>query len=319
MPKTGTTSLQIRLARSAGALAEHGIDYPSRFRNEEGIAHHWLGNALCASASSGPDEAEQFVQYVRDSKAKHILVSSESITNAINTKHCLRMLNFLHELRQSGDINLIIVLRRIDSFFESMYLHSTKTGEVQDRVESYMAKRYRWARSFFTGLLVIQRSGLVQMRVIKLDDVPHFDEAVLRALQLRQPSIAALCPATRVNEKLSWKSQLLLLHLNELEKEIGVALPRARLIKALVSELAFQDDLTSYSILSEEQEGYLREGALAAAHSVGFRDYVQFFDNTPPSTKPRVRLDRSELTETDVEGLRAWAGTLPVLGGADIH
>jgi hypothetical protein len=116
-----------------------------------------------------------------------------------------------------------------------------------------------------------------------------------------------MTPPQRANERLSWKSQTILLHLGTLQEKLDITLDRRPLVRALTSDLSFEGDLISYSILSESQEGYLREGALAAAYNVGLREYPAYFDEQPKSNKPRIRLDLEVLSTYDLARLRDWA------------
>jgi hypothetical protein len=308
MPKTGTTALQLRLSASAGVLRNGGVDYPLQFRDKEGIAHHTLGNALSADDDLFEAVSNNFYVYVRANSAQQILISTESLTNAINSRLALRTMNFLSRIGSIRSVRLTIALRSIESFLESMYLHSVKVGEIKNSIDEYVSVRYRWSCSFFGAIVAIRAAAIVPtVRLVKFMPTPDFSDLMLNELRISRDLQRVMTPAQRVNERLSWKSQTILLHLDALQDKLGIKLDRQSLVRALSRDLSFEGDLISYSILSESQEGYLREGALAAAYDVGLREYPAYFGNQQRSNKPRIRLDLDALSDDDLARFRDWA------------
>jgi hypothetical protein len=312
MPKTGTTSLQLRLSDSGSMLAAAGVDYPLNFRDDEGIAHHRLAHALRGNDATFDEATSAFVAHLTDSVFQHTIISSEALTNAINGRFILRMMNFLATAAALQPVRLVVVLRPIESFFESMYLHSTKVGDVHTPIDRYLAMRYEWSRSFFGALTAIRTAGIIpSLRLVKFDPTSAFDGHMLTELQICHLIQKKMAPARRANEKLSWKAQTILLHLEEVEGAIGSPLPRHKLFREFGTGIMFQDDLTSYTILSEEQEGYVREGAFSAAYDVGLWEYLTFFNPKRTVSRPRVSLDWNVLTADDLDRLKRWAEQPP--------
>src|SRR5580704_813608 len=120
MPKTGTSALQQRLADSASILADQDIDYPALFRNEEGIAHHNLANGLVAGTERSGELTSSVSAYLNDSRFKCTLFSSEAFTNCLSQRVVFRLMRMLDELSEISQIKLVLSLRRVDSFLESM-------------------------------------------------------------------------------------------------------------------------------------------------------------------------------------------------------
>ena len=78
LPRTGTSSLQHVLARSAAQLAEQDLYYPEAWRGESQVAHHQIAAQL-----SGEEDAislaARVVEEAGRSGCSRVLISTESL------------------------------------------------------------------------------------------------------------------------------------------------------------------------------------------------------------------------------------------------
>lgn len=307
MPKTGTTSLQQRLHAGAAALAARGILYPREWRNEEGIAHHLLGWRLLQGGLPEADAlAAEVLRGTVASGAGHVVLSTESLTNLFGGDRLRVLDRFLHGLSGAGKVELVICLRRVDEFFESMYLHSTKVGETREGIDEYLARRERWAESFFGAFCALE-----QLRAARLVPVPYRRGAdvvgqVLAALGVPAELVPEGQGARMANPKLSLKSQAALLHLPDIEREIGIKLSREALIRAAEQgRLSFAEDSARYSVMPRVAARWIHEAALHQALRFGVDAYYHAFRHEAPGGAAPVRLERGLLTEEDLRVVAA--------------
>ncbi|MGG5808014.1 hypothetical protein [Falsiroseomonas sp. CW058] len=311
MPKTGTTSLQQRLHSSASDLAARGVLYPPGWRNEEGIAHHMLGARLLAEGLAEADGlAAEVVQAVTGTGAGHVVLSTESLTNLISSDRVRILDRFTHALSAAGQVDMVICLRRIDEFFESMYLHSVKVGETRESFDEYLARRDRWAESFFGALCALEQLRSCRIRPVVYRRGSDVVGGVLAALEVPPDAVAPEETARAANQKLSLKVQACLLHLPDIAAELGKPLRREALIRAAErGRLVLPDDTLRYSIMPRVAARWIHESALHQALRFGNDAYYQAFRREAPSGPAPARLDRAMLTPEDL-------GIIAALGAA---
>lgn len=309
MPKTGTTALQRQLAQSSEVLRKAGIDYPEAHRDAEGIAHHGLARELLSGWETAAPTVANLEAYAGGTDAKQILISSEAFTNCLGRRVCFDFMRFIDVLGRRGDVSVVLALRRIDSFLESMYLHSTKTGETAVGLDAYMRSRLRWSASFFSALSAVRHTGLLfALHFVKYERESRFQRSVLEYLGIGAALQTQLQGVTPTNEKLSWKGQVLLLHLPAVATRIGTPLERVPTMKALASgAVTFEGDVMDYTALAEYEQRYFHEAALAAAYKAGVMEYVAFFGDDLIGRSARVSLDVGALTSADLDRVRHWA------------
>lgn len=285
MPKTGTTFLQAILAGNEAVLADAGLVYPRRWRNGENLAHHVLGRALATDGGGhgGADTVEDFLRFVVETDdARDILVSSEAITNALQSKRLPAFLDFVDRLRAIRPLKVVVYLRRIDRFFESMYLHSVKIGELSQPFDAYLAGRRRWADQLFAGLAALRERPSLQLDIRIFEDHEDLVADLLEALD--RPKARLEYRNVGTNSKLGVKMQSALLHLPQLlPAEMLEKVDRLSLIAALERErLAFEGDRYSYTILDPRVRAELLADARQAAAEHGIEPYLRAYDEHVP-------------------------------------
>ena len=129
-PKTGTTSLQIYLAKKQRKLKKLGILYPNRSHNPDAPKHQWLEKNLVRTHTQ--NLLDNFKDILRDvdENTHTILLSSEGIYNhwwdfSIESKALLQELGKLFE------VNLWVWFREPLDFAESFYKQCMRNPVVE--------------------------------------------------------------------------------------------------------------------------------------------------------------------------------------------
>ncbi|HLY57280.1 MAG TPA: hypothetical protein VKS60_17080 [Stellaceae bacterium] len=324
MPKTGTTALQKGLAAAADELLRHGIFYPDEYRNSEGIAHHALPNEIMKRCDLSGPQATKFMELVRASSAPRILISSEAFTNLLSQSSIFAFLELIRECAKQRPVRLVIACRRVDSFLESMYLHSVKVGDITAAVSDYIEARERWAKNLFAQLSVLRNINILQRLIlVKYQRGPEYWPSLLRALDVRPCELVEIPVSS--NERLGLKAQTLLRHLDAFSGRIGYPLERPQLIQSFErGEFAFAEEKRRYSVLDHYQRLFLHENALRVALQAGILEYVGFFSGDKPERLENYGFDEAHLTADDLQDLRAFvtaqttkAGVRSTQGSAD--
>jgi len=315
MPKTGTTAFQRALANSAAALEEIDVLYPVEFRNGEGLAHHALSAEMASQNSLSGGQAGQFLEFLDSARTKRVVISSEAFTNCLSRRKILTFLHFLSACSERMPLRLVFALRRVDTFFESMYLHSVKVGETAQSIESYLEARFGWADEFFAQLSVLRNIGLVErVALVRYERNASFVRNLLIALNIRPVELGKVEPVVSRNERLGLKAQSLLLHLPYFEKLLGENLHRERIVQAFEKkQFSFAGDTDVYSVIDRLQRLYHHEKALRAAMDCGIMEYGHFFANQQPEARPFFSLSPDLLISSDLESLATFIRRAPAL------
>jgi len=289
-------------------LREAGIDYPSIHRDNEGLAHHLLARDLSAGWNHAAPRLAELDAYIASSPAGQIILSSEAFTNCLQRRVCLDFMRLVELLGKRGSVSVVLALRRIDSFLESMYLHSTKVGETTVGTSEYLEQRVHWTESFFAAVAAVRNTGLLTaLHLIKYERMPRFQGSILDLMGVG-PGLQSRMPALDYRgEKLGLKGQVLLLHLGAVGERVGIPLERRKVIRALEDgSLTFADDRKKYSVLSLSERRQLHRSALKAAAKAGLPEYETFFGQDDPEEAEYGSLDMHVLTFRDLEQVTEW-------------
>ncbi|MEO1105888.1 MAG: hypothetical protein AAFW98_19515, partial [Pseudomonadota bacterium] len=279
LPKTATTGAQHGLATHADLLSGAGIDYVPILRDREGIAHHAIPSELLERGDTDGPNVRALVEYLRAANAPHKLISSEAFTNLIAGPRRTILLKLTGEIAEFMPVRVVLVLRRVDDFLASMYLQSTKVGEVTESFDNYLAKRANWSAGLFAGLRAIrQDAATCELHIMKYRTGSLFLVRTMGQI-VKQPDLFIdLEMKRRSSARLTHKGHAVLLNLPDVETRIGETLPRFPLIRALEHrKLTFQDDGKLSSLLQRDKAEAIHRAAMDAAESAGDTYYGGFF------------------------------------------
>lgn len=308
LPKTGTTSCQGALSLASANLERAGILYPKQFRNKEGIAHHELSAELISQQSSLGPCAELFLELAGGAADKNVLISSEAFTNALAPRRLPGFKAFLLRAASISPIRLVISLRRIDQFIESMYLHSIKTGYLTVSLDDYVAARKRWSHVLFAGLLELRNEAFItEVATVRYQSDPSFRFRLMNAL-LQNPAIARGLPKPPyAGVRLSLKAQITLLHLSAIFERLGLSMDRTKLIRDFeTGRFRFDKDIHSYTVMSYEQARQVHFEALRASIDVGEPSYAEYFGDARVEERQVTSLDMNVIDRDDLAKLRKY-------------
>ena len=277
MPKTGTSAFQHMLARSETALAIVNAEYPIGFRRSGVNAHHLLAECVGKSDEESVAILDGFFSYLLANSKRNILISSESFTNCFTKRRISGLTGFLKRCRNSHEVAGLMSLRRMDSFLESMYLHSSKAGATRTGPSEYVEIRNVWISDLFEQIGRVRRSDVLDnLNLVKYDASAEYTAALMTAVGLSTPREE---PAGNFrNRRLGLKAQSVLLFLERVSEECGVSLPRWPLIKAMESgRFAFPGETLEYTIFPSTQREQIRELSLSAAKRFRVDEYCEFF------------------------------------------
>jgi hypothetical protein len=152
LPKTGSSALQVFLARNHAALQRQSIDYFKLGEFEKGGAGHIsAGNGFsvaCSllpagawSAASAPETHLDALQTaIAASDCETGLLSSEYFADA----DPVRLRTWVAALRDNGlSVRLIYFIRAQDQLISSMYVQNVKRSHCRETPEAFAARIYR--------------------------------------------------------------------------------------------------------------------------------------------------------------------------------
>ena len=291
MPKTGTSLLQRCLSQKALKL---GIDYPVAYRGK-GYAHHELANEFINKGLQSP-VVRDFLRHLKKHDSRRIVVSSESFSTQLK-----KIPGLWRACGKRLPTQLIIVVRRMDRFMESMYLQSTRFGHYNDGIDMFIRTREKWRRQFLENLGWLKAQCGDSLHIVPLVD--NFDVLTYFEvlLDLKQGDLTAERSRLPSTAKYSAKSQSLLLDLDRIRDEMGVQLDRAAIIKAIPrGRIQFANDIMRYSVLSCDNARAIQAEALATAQKAGVLEYVEAFGDIKEIAEPYVELGRALLNDQDL-------------------
>ena len=311
LPKTATTVLQASLAASSSELQLHGVSYPDLFRDtREGIAHHRIPQLLRSESSDERNSViQEIVSWVQTARFDRVVFSSEDMSNLLAPRYAETFWELVRALQSAADLNVVVALRRLDQMFESMYLHSTKTGELAIDIDSYLSQRHTWGPNFFSKLATLRAlCGNDRLHLLKYAKSGDYIRHLLAALGIDETWLVAEKNSnTRTNAKLAFKQQVTLYHLPEICERVGAPIARGQLIRAFESgALAFPDDSTDYSVVPPLWSLYYQESSLRWAMYHEVQEYYNAFSALEIPKSHATPLDISALSVRDFCLLHAW-------------
>lgn len=301
MPKTGTSALQHSLMQRSREKVP-GLLYPAIGR-DGAVAHHALARTI---DKRGADIAEVHALVEMGTEATVPMVLS---SEAFNNVHPRTILDLVTRLEAAGEVRVLLVVREMASFLESMYLQSTRTGRTTMTFDHYVTLRTRnwfgakcWLRERFRHMRALKDclGDRLYLRFV----TPGFNtlNEFERLVELPATLLTRYESGLPKNIKGSLKAQIAVLYLPEIEKRIGLPLDRRRLTRAMRNEFSFADDVVDYTLLSERRYRSIGREARKWAARYGVQEYVDAFP-APGSDrgKPFARLDLRRLTSEDLE------------------
>lgn len=307
LPKTGTTSLQKRLHTNTAVLEDHGWSYPKEWTGNNYLAHHSLSLAVLNDEKVNNDYISSFINYLAEKDDSNILISSEGFTNCIQPRALERFIKFLSLCDAHGGAGILLVLRRMDKFLESMYLHSTKYGRHKMGLLEYIKNMDRWSDNFFSGLARIHKLlPSIQFEYFKHSGRKDILDDVFRSLGIQDCMNSFVSEKKAHNIRLGAKAQSFLLEYETFCDAHKLRADRVKWIRAFESgDVIFPGEIFRYSILTAEQSGHIRDHALKAAHTHGVGVYNEYFDSEPVEESPYIQYASEGLiTKSDIEWLR---------------
>lgn len=323
MPKTGTTSLQARLADNSAYLHERGIVYPADWRDQGDIGHHKFGERL----NQGGDAAAAVIDELRaylSTEERDVLLSTESLTNLLNKKRQSILFDLIASVSEIRPVRLVIALRAIDSFFESMFLHTVKyEPDCVADIRQYLSLRTRWSYQFFKSLAAVRAILPVGEAIfVPYSKTPIFESSLSAALNLDEnlPALNRDGKALYENRRLSLKGQSLCANLDETAALIGRPIDRERLSKALyLGELAFENDTEFFHVTPFETAKSIHDDALDQTREFGIPEYYDAFHDRQIPAYDHHDLTLARIDEADQDAIQKWCQISPVnVGDAQI-
>lgn len=301
LPKTGTTSLQRHLFEHAGILEENGCLYPKEWMAPGNIAHHRVSLAVLQGGADNDELLSKFADYLRARENDHVLISSEAFTNCILPKTFDRFSNVMSLWATLSTTRLVVVLRRFDTFVESMYLHAAKVGSRRNDLATYIKNYEKWVADFFAGLASISKMP-ESAEIVYVRYGQSIDMMKKLANALNLPSVIGdLDGAKRiVNSRLGAKAQAFLLKLDEHKSSRDIKATRPMWIRGFESgRLRFNDEIDTYSILTFEQANSIHESGLTLAKQMNVSAYCDFLGSDQLSEKKYIDLCSIEMSACD--------------------
>lgn len=307
MPKTGTSVLQRALASSTAALAQNRILYPEELRAGDAKAHHYITDVIRSNDGDWGAFLIKVQEFLRRNSDIDTVLSSEAFTNCLARRSYPKLLEFLSVCGSTHEVRSVMSLRRMESFMESMYLHSVKVGNSRVTPSEYLEVRDGWIRQLFGQLSAIRTAGVLRsLNFYKYKKTPEFNSDLLKAM-----GVAVNCeyPIEEYrNCRLGLKAQTILFHWDDLAAECEFKTPRRALVKALeLGNVTLSDEKHDFSIFTSPQRSHLRELALASASEHGISEYCEYFSLDVFREVEFCTLSRDNLAREDIAVLREFS------------
>ncbi len=305
MPKTGTSILQRCLSLKADQL---GILYPEAFI-ERGFGQHLIATTLKDAGINSP-VLSNFFEYLHANKTKRVIVSSESFSTQIGPNRIAGLIRFWKHCAVILPSRLIIVVRRMDRFVESMYLQQIRFGKYSGSIKEYIPMQEKWMKGFFQGLGILKRECGESLLIIPF--IEDFDVLACfeNLLTLRSGDLTSERSRLPSTAKYSAKAQSLLLSIREVGSEISISIDRRSLIRGLAKgKIRFSNDVVQYTIMGSSDSKRIQAKAVDAANNAGVTEYTDSFSEIEEMENFQITLCRSLLSEDDIKTVRDFCLT----------
>jgi hypothetical protein len=167
--KTGSSTIQVYLAKSRDSLKAKGFLYPrAGLLGPNGNAHHRLSFAMLKQYPSYAPQAwnrakeevmEELLAEVHASAATKVIVSSETFYTAGSEE----MVSWLKNSLSDFYVRVVVYVRRPDLWFESWYGQSVKTGNpstadefIESRAHSFLPNVLTYADIFGNDRMIVR-------------------------------------------------------------------------------------------------------------------------------------------------------------------
>jgi hypothetical protein len=305
LPRTGTTSLQTVLARSAAPLAATNTVYPERWRDGGNLAHHELASGLLAG-ETGLAVQDDFLRYVAEKgKRTHVIISTEGFSNGLAPSKFHLFRSFLRACSSWTPVRVVLTLRRYDMFVSSMYHHQLKWGQEPDLdIDRYARLRQSWISGVFKGLSDLRRDSDVASLVL----IPYVEgsDSIAPALDALgvSPLLLRPRPPARLGRSIGLKALVLLRFLNEWVTEHRLPVERRHVVQLFERrEFEFRNEEYAYDILGYDARQALHEHALSAAAEHGITEYHGAYRDAVIERTVRQAVDRGLISAEDLDEL----------------
>ncbi|WP_075222839.1 hypothetical protein [Acuticoccus yangtzensis] len=206
-----------------------------------------------------------------------VFVSSEGFTNLCGVKRADHLADFIDAF-EGVSVEVLVVIRELSDFLESMYLQSARFGHMKGTFADYLTSRRRWVRDYFRGLLVL-RARLGE-RLDIVFQAPGFDilthaNALLR---LEEGTLTRASRTVRSTAKRELKEQVALSFLAETEAAAGFKISRDKLMRVFDDRPdVFAGRVERYTLYGPEARQATYDDLIAAAAETGFTAYLDAF------------------------------------------
>jgi hypothetical protein len=309
MPKTATTTIQTILSSNPQLLERSESVYPPMWRDQEGIAHHDAGLRLLSQSDAVVESIiGEIRDYVHHNRTQSVILSTESLSNLLGQQRISTFVSLFQAVGSIMPVRMVLAVRRIDEFFESMYLHSVKVGEVSRSIEQYLAEREAWPQNFFDSLFFLRHTKYAaRVELVPYRSGTSFVGSMLNALGIRSNDEFASVHGGLVNARLGLRAQTALLYLDRLQAEIGVPIDRPLLIRDFErGRFAFEDEIYEFSVTPVTWAKYYHERALRLSLERRLNEYYEAFrDCAIPEYRHRD-MKFELLSQRNIASLREW-------------
>jgi hypothetical protein len=306
LPRTGTTSLQRLLAENARGLERADYAYPSRWRDREGIGHHALGTAVLAG-SEGSAVRDDFLRYVSSRGPRHVVVSTESLSNALNRDRFPLLYDLLLACSASDRVKVVVTMRRMDALLASSYLYTMKWGRLSGlTVDQFIEYRFDWISELFEKLHELREAqGVCSLELVTVVEGSDSTGPVLDAFGIDR-SLLGDAPPARLGRRLGLKAQAALSFRDEWAGEPGLDVDLPKLLREFDSgAFEFRGETYDFDVLGSETRTLVHKHALRAATQCGVQEYIDAFFGSEIEPRDRVTVERSLISDADLDDLRA--------------
>jgi hypothetical protein len=231
------------------------------------------------------------------------------MSNLLAPRYAETFWELVRALQSTADLHVVVALRRLDQMFESMYLHSTKTGEIAIDIDTYLSQRHTWGSNFFERLAALRSlCGNDRLHFVKYGKSSNYIQQLLAALGVNETWLSSeRTRTTRTNAKLALKQQVILYRLPEICESVGAKIARKELIRAFESgALTCSGDSTDYTVIPPLWSLYYQESSLRWAAHHGVLEYYDAFSALEIPKSHATPLDVSALSVRDYCLLHAW-------------
>lgn len=308
--RTGTTSLQTTLVEKRDSLILAGVVYPDKWRLPGSNNHHGVVELLDDASERESVELRRFRDDLESLAIGHdaVLLSAESLTYCLNAAECEKLIRLLSVVREAMPVTCIWTLREVGDLVRSLYLRHFARRDLRGPTEMVhgLITATDWPGESFTALQQIE-GAVDDVIYLKYEKDGAHNRKLLQAIGTPDSllgSIQGRLAGRHLNESLSHKAALTLLHYERILEGLGIATSRTELQKLFASEtFSFERD-GPFALADTYTMERLREKALASAATCGFTPYLDFFGNETPEMPMFSDLSPRALAAEDLARLK---------------